>query len=172
MGGEFRIRQSRGTINSDPNIQFWFQLKIQTKDITICKKRKNTDGINEPEQSNENNVHTILGDHKLKTEGMARATAETEEGLRTACPAPAFNWATRSLERRERQCNSKLPLLSHGSLWWMHSDRIEPTSKFSSGALKCTPMLHYTESQRSNLVARCHSGPLGLRVQVSFTMCT
>lgn len=40
------------------------------------------DGINEPEQRNENNVHTILGDHKLKTEGMARGTAKTEEGLR------------------------------------------------------------------------------------------
>lgn len=63
------------------------------------------DGINEPEQRNEN-VHTILGDHKLKTEGMARGTAKTEEGLRTTCPAPALNRVNSSPERRERQCNS------------------------------------------------------------------
>lgn len=64
------------------------------------------DGINEPEQRNENNVHTILGEHKLKTEGMAKGTAKTEEGLRTACLAPALNRANSSPERRERQCNS------------------------------------------------------------------
>lgn len=46
-------------------------------------------------------MHTILGDHKLKTEGMARGTAKAEEGLRTACPAPAFKWATREAWRGE-----------------------------------------------------------------------
>lgn len=75
------------------------------------------DGINEPEQRNENNVHTILGDHKLKTEGMARGTAKTEEGLRTACPAPALNQANSRGERGESGNATALPLPLHNSLW-------------------------------------------------------